>query len=283
MSSRGERIPFETRRFIGGTSLWSYDVSSGTGTRVAVHPGGYDGDLQFYRAPSWSPSGRYIAFLAEGVYGYSSLVVHTLGATSIDSQTPVVDLLDDYGWPAWSPDGRWLAFRQSLYRSESALPVEAVRLIAPGTARVRTIMVKSPRAEELWRASHLVWASDSSRLDMWVRNSGVSGGGRLATVGADYRLRLGQAVSTHGPYNLLRAGDGSDIPGTGQLEPAGTSYVIKGLGRWEGARFPSDDLDFSPDGAKAVFHDPQKVGPAARTTLRVRTSQEARLGVQRGG
>jgi hypothetical protein len=229
---------------------------------LAVHPEKYEGDLQFFRAPEWSPTGRHIAYLAEGVYGYSSLVVHTLGATHSSDQAVPIDMLDDYGWPAWSPDGKWLAYRQALFQSESALPVESIRLTAPGTTRSHTIIVKSPRQNELWRVSHPVWNSDSASLMVRVRVQESERPGFTAVFDA----KSGRLLSSGGPApQFWRQLGGSQGP-----------YWIEQLRgnrcRLRGSidlTLPSDDYDVSPNGRFVVFHDPLQEGPAAKTTLRV--------------
>ena len=236
---------------------------------LAVHPERYDGDLQFYRAPAWSPSGKYVAYLAEGIYGFSSLVVHTLGATRLSDQSIPVDMIDDFGWPAWSPDGKWLAFRQSLFQSESALPVESIRMIAPGTARARSIIVKGTKPRELLRVSHLAWSPDSRNLAVRIRAQESGLPASLAVYEADSGRRLTVAKS-YSPESVLWLKHNGAQKLHGIQRRGKTGYVLAGENSpWDGVVLPSDDFDVSPDGSMIVVHNAQLKGPAAKTTLQV--------------
>ncbi len=282
--SRGERIPFEGKRTIGGTALWAYEADSGTVEPIAVHPAGYVGDLQFYRAPAWSPDGKRIAYMAEGVFGYASLVIHTVGVTRPEEQSPYVDMLDDNGWPAWSPDGRWLAFRHSLFQSESALPVETVRFIAPGTGRSRTVHIKSPKPAELRRVSHLAWSPQGGRLVARQYAYGKpdsaspivvdSERGKVVRSSAAHAHAVLWNRSTPGTVGAARK---PPLQSSAKAVHEGVVTILKSgsafeLLREDGrilAQIPSDDFDVSPNGKRIVYPNPEKQRPAAQTTLQV--------------
>lgn len=77
-------------------------------------------------SPTWSPDGRYIAFLSWGGYGvgFSDLV-----AITVDSGQRRFSLGDYGGSPAWSPDGTKIAF------DRGSVPGEIGIVSADGSGR----------------------------------------------------------------------------------------------------------------------------------------------------
>ena len=95
---------------LAATALLAARAWRGTGeqprlVRAAwLPPGGTKFDSRY--APSVSPDGRTIAFVAIGDQGQSRLWVRELGAV----EARVLPDTDGAAYPFWSPDGRWLGF-----------------------------------------------------------------------------------------------------------------------------------------------------------------------------
>jgi dipeptidyl aminopeptidase/acylaminoacyl peptidase len=143
----GERLP--------GTSLWSFDTRSGRVMPLAVHPPHYFSIFYYYHSPEWSPDGRYLAFVAEGINGQRSLCIRPLAAQKPQETHPRFDNYEDSDWLTWEPleaqptrrTRDRLVFRQSVRRTYNVPPTETFRLVTPGTADGRS-------AGEIWRITN---------------------------------------------------------------------------------------------------------------------------------
>ncbi len=143
----GERLP--------GTGIWSFDTRSGRVTPLAVHPPHYFSIFYYYHSPEWSPDGRYVAFVAEGINGQRSLCVRPLAAQKPQETHPRFDNYEDSDWLTWEPVHGHptqprrdrLVFRQTLRRTYNVPPTETFRRLVPGSAEGRG-------TGEIWRITN---------------------------------------------------------------------------------------------------------------------------------
>ncbi len=142
----GERLP--------GTSLWSFDTRSGRVRPLAVHPPHYFSIFYYYHSPEWSPDGRYLAFIAEGINGQRSLCIRPVAAQKPQETHPRFDNYEDSDWLTWEPRRSGtqrpydsLVFRQSLRRTYNVPPTETFRRLTPGRA-------DGKGAGEIWRITN---------------------------------------------------------------------------------------------------------------------------------
>ena len=110
VSPDGRRIALtEWNACEGGTALVRLRVVDASGRPtgdLAKLPGNRFGARHDYAAPTWSPTGRRIAFL-DG----SDLRVAARDGSDVDQVARTSQSIwGDYDPPAWSPDGTWLAF-----------------------------------------------------------------------------------------------------------------------------------------------------------------------------
>jgi len=295
----GEKLP--------GMGLWSYDTVSRKAAPLAIHPKEYKGSLYFYRSPAWSPDGRHIAFVGEGLHGETALFVVPSSGRKAEIEIPRYDSFQDSGWPAWSPDGRKLAFRQGILRGYTADAVETIRVIEPGGTEGGRIWATTPdRYTDLaWRQAH--GAAAGSRDDEGRAAPKVSGiawspdGSRVAfTVSRDPAKPLTAAIwilDGRQPGSVPRALTGGDPSnrtrctalvwidsttlGAVELKEGGSSVRAVSLAVEPGAgaepvittlaELPSADLDWSADGRRIACAGGANTNPAAAplTTLRV--------------
>lgn len=152
---RIEWFTFEDGERLPGTSLWSFDTRSGRVKPLAVHPPHYFNVFYYYHSPVWSPDGRYLAFVAEGINGQRSLCIRPLAAQKPQESHPRFDNYEDSDWSVWDPPRRQpgqpqqagLVFRQSRRRTYNVPPTETLRRLTPGS-------VESGSAGEIWRITN---------------------------------------------------------------------------------------------------------------------------------
>ena len=99
------RIAFDSNRD-GNSEIYVMDADGGNLQRLTNHP---DGDFH----PSWSPDGKWIAFLSRrdqvrSKHGIAA-EIYVMDAGGGNPQRLTNDLHDDYH-PSWSPDGKQIAF-----------------------------------------------------------------------------------------------------------------------------------------------------------------------------
>ena len=141
----GDRLP--------GTGLWAYDTITGETQPLATHTSHYTSYFYYYHTPTWSPDGRYLAFVGEGVNGQRRIFVHAMKGQAQIFPSARFDYYDDSDWPAWrvihnGPGDldddvmvpgvlgipNLLCFRQGTRRAPMAPPTEFARTLSPGTA-----------------------------------------------------------------------------------------------------------------------------------------------------
>jgi len=266
--SRVEWFTFEDGERLPGMGLWAYDLGTRRVEPLAVHPRNYDGDYYYYRAPQWSPDGRRVAFIGEGIYGESALLVRTLPGTKPGIAALRLTRYDDAGWPAWSPDGKRLAFRQGFLPALTADPVEMLRFIAPGRTGTGRLFTRA-RA----RIAGVAWSPDGKRL-AFALASDIENPQRYAVyVMAGSGKEALRRVSPNDGRGYL-APVWIDRQTLGALRPSGAGYEAVAIPLRGGparvlCRLPSDDVDWSPDRRRIVCAIPARGRPAAPTTLRV--------------
>jgi Tol biopolymer transport system component len=295
---RVEWMTFPDGERLAGTALWRLDIRTRRATPLAVHPEEYKGSLYYYRSPSWSPDGKHIAFVGEGIRGESALIVIPSVGARVEIDNPRPDSFFDTGWPAWSPDGKRLAFRQGIRRGLTADIVETIRVIEPGGTYAARVWATTPERYDLLvgkqplisaassqggpdvsapRCSAISWSPDGTKLAftiardatdpltsaIWTLDLRGEGGQPKAAPGIDPSNMDGFADPfwlDAGRLGAIQAVEGSDS------DLRLNRLVIVDL--WAGPAhnaatriedLPSTDLDWSPDRRQVVV-----AGPASK-------------------
>jgi hypothetical protein len=275
----GERLP--------GTSLWSFDTRSGRVMPLAVHPARYFSVLYYYHTPVWSPDGRYLAFVAEGINGQRSLCIRPLAAQKPQETHPRFDNYEDSDWLSWEPlhgepaqpERASLVFRQSLRRNYNVAPTETLRRITPGSADGKGV-------GEIWRITNRDYHSPV--LPHGGRERQITlriGQPTWSPDGTTLAFTLTPNASDYARYEVWtwRRSDGKahrvSPPGPGYFAPVwigngaigclskkGDRYTVFVMAAPGGSVKPlgtigSADCDWSPDRSQLVWAAPRRETP----------------------
>lgn len=297
---RIEWFTFENGERLPGTSLWAFDTYSGRVTPMALHPAHYTSLFYYYHMPQWSPDGRYLAFVAEGMNGQRRICVHPLQGQRPQQVTPLFDAYDDSDWPVWRPMIRHekaggnlpaLAYRQCIRRSKNCPPTETLVTLSPANTATQssTRLWRLParqyeavsgdhlqRGESVSpRIGHLSWSPDGSSLAFSLtRNAN------------DYNCYEVWVLRKDGsPARRVSPADGYgyfapvwiDDRMLGALSPKGDRYRVVTIDSdskqvHELGTIQSADCDWSPDRSRIVYAEPRSdvpPNPDTPTTLRI--------------
>ncbi len=283
---RVEWFTFEDGDRIPGTGLWAFDTFTGIARPLAVHPGHYTSYFYHYHTPEWSPDGKYLAFVGEGINGQRRIFIHPLKGQKSTTASPRFDAYDDSDWPSWRPrsstsnsdrDQPELALRQGVMRGQLAPPTETIRVFAPGDAAgesCRQIMrVPAGRFYQLAgepqrkgerispRAGSVVWSPDGKRIAFTLTPS--------ARDYTRYELWVSDADGKNSRRITPRDGHGYIAPVwigdsmLGALSPTvgGFDVITVRVGSAPGnvtriGKIGGSDCDWSPDRSQIVWAGP---------------------------
>ncbi len=279
--ARIEWFTFEGGERLPGTGLWALKLSTGRVTPLALHPARYLSGFYYYHTPQWSPDGRYLAFVGEGINGQRALFLRPLRAQKAQDVNPLFDNFEDSDWLAWEPlvfahSGHpALVYRRGIRRTFSIAPTETLRRLLPGdaadqatgemwrlTARDYARLLPLTRESEgavTPRTAHLVWSPDGrwlaftltpdannfTRYELWIVKEDGTGARRVSP--ADGR-------GYFAPVWI-------DAGHLGALSPRGKRFDVmtvdirtrktRALGTIESA-----DCDWSPDRSRIIYAGP---------------------------
>jgi Tol biopolymer transport system component len=138
MSPDGERVAYQ-RYSPAGYRIWISTVRT-AGTPVLLGP-----DSLYQDAPTWSPDGSTVAFLARTKDQDAALMTVRVGTDRppaiLPTDSPSLGMR-----PQWSPDGKWIAVQTG----------EGVYIVSPDGKQKRKI------TDDFWLAS--TWAPDSKQV-----------------------------------------------------------------------------------------------------------------------
>jgi dipeptidyl aminopeptidase/acylaminoacyl peptidase len=294
---RVEWFTFDDGQRLPGTGLWSLDTFTGRVTPLALHPKTYLSLFYYYHAPQWSPDGRYLTFVGEGINGQRVIFVRAIPAQKAAEVVPRFDGYQDSDWPTWQPAPAGpsgiarrpsLIFRQGIVHALAGSRTETLRRLAPGG-------IAAPMGE-IWRlrdrdyahlldpanpddganprAGHLAWSPDGRRIaftltpdatdythyELWVMNADGSGARRASKSNGHGYLAPVWIDDRH--LGALTAhGDRYDVVSIDIM-----IHVIHLLGTIDSA-----DCDWSPDRTRIVYALPGGTQMANNgiTTLRI--------------
>ncbi|MCS6775738.1 MAG: hypothetical protein RMJ43_02105 [Chloroherpetonaceae bacterium] len=134
---RVEWFTFAKEEQLPGTGLWRIDTATGRVEPLALHPPDYREGYYYYRFPHWSPDGRYLSFVGEGLFGQRMLFVRALHAQRAEEVSPRFDTYEDSDWPVWHWNRRrtsapMLVYRRAIQRTPVSPRTETLRRIYPG-------------------------------------------------------------------------------------------------------------------------------------------------------
>jgi dipeptidyl aminopeptidase/acylaminoacyl peptidase len=174
---RAEWLEFPNGERLPGTGLWMAHLRSLRVSPLALHKKTTIGSYPFYRFPQWSPDGRRLAFVGEGIYGQRSIFLRALSVQNAFDVAPRPDAFLDSDWPVWEPSTRAkdlpaLTHRQRIQRVAGAPPTETLRRIRPGSqdaADSGEFWRIGPEWKDgipnaVWRIGHLAWSPDGEWL-----------------------------------------------------------------------------------------------------------------------
>lgn len=282
---RVEWSDFENRERLPGTGIWAISLATGRVVPLAIHPNRYRLLFYYYHAPQWSPDGRYLAFVGEGINGQRAIFIRPIPAQKAQDVAPCFDNYEDSDWPVWEPSGaNAVIFRRGLQRAPGIAKVETLRRILPGSAdsahsgewwRINTqdfLRTHPPTdrnaGEPVPRTGHFAWspngrrlaftltpdANDFTRYELWV----VDRDGRNAR-------RVGRNDG-HGCFAPVWIGNDR----LGALSPNGARFDVVTVALQDGAirrlgTIDSADCDWSPDRRRIVYASPSYLDEDALT------------------
>ncbi|HLV79083.1 MAG TPA: hypothetical protein VKT32_02340 [Chthonomonadaceae bacterium] len=291
---RAEEFTFDNGEHLVGTGLWALDLPSGRVYPLALHPRDYFLPFYYYRAPHWSPDGRYLAFLGEGIHGERSLFIHPMAGQKPQEVCGHFDNYEESDWPAWDPPATGgpgsLVYRQTIRRTPAVPSTETLRRILPGSAEgartgeflritarayARQLPAQGRAQTVVPRLGHLAWSPDGRRLaftltpdanafdryEVWIVSASGQGARRVSP-------RDG-----HGYFAPIWI----DAGHLGALSPHGAGFDVVTINiaartaRVLGT-LPTADCDWSPDRTRIVYALPLSDAPPdtrAATTLRI--------------
>jgi dipeptidyl aminopeptidase/acylaminoacyl peptidase len=293
---RTEWFRFEDGERMPGTGLWLLDIASGALAPLALHKTPYHSLFYFYHTPVWSPDGRYVAFVGEGVNGQRAIFVHPLHAHQLPQEIPPrFDAYTQSDWPVWRPTlpsradpQPVLAFRQGIVHALAAPNTETIRRLQPGSARpgaaaeivrvragdyLATLPTKPRFSNIALRISDIVWRPDGRALAFVLTPDALNF--------HRYEIWMVDARGRHLRRISPRDGKGYFAPEwigkdkVGALSPHGSRFdvVVFDLStghHWVVGTIDSADIDWSPDRAYIVYATARNRPLAeGRTTLKL--------------
>jgi Tol biopolymer transport system component len=196
--------------------------------------------------PTWSPDGRYLAFVN------SQLIPNALMRITIDGTEPLQLTSEkaNYFLPAWSPDGNWIATNVEHQKTPG---IELVRADGSGVTRVITTAIGLRMG-----FSSPTWAPDSQTLFFTARHEGQTGWytatlrGETHLITRTTSLDLAPSVSPDGQW-IAFASD-RDAPGS---HGNTAIYLMRADGNVVQPLTAPGHIDtmpsWSPDGTRLAF------------------------------
>ena len=302
--ARIEWFTFENGERLPGTGLWELNMSSWRVTPLALHPEEYSESYYYYRDPQWSPDGRFLAFVGEGINGERTILVHPLAGQKPQEVPAHFDNYQDSDWPVWEPGVRSsaraantpearnapaLVYRQSLRRSPAVSSTETLRRLHPGSMaqtgtgefwrmtaeRFAHDLPRKPAGGVVPRIGHPAWSPDGQTLAFTLTAD--------ANDFAHYELWIVDRSGKRARRVSPKEGNGYLAPvwldnrRLGALSPHGDRFDVVTIDTVSQSTrrlgtIGSADCDWSPDRRRIVYAEPPTDAPPdprRPTTLRL--------------
>ncbi len=272
MGGSGERIP--------GQCIWLYERSKGQTKPLAVHPPRYRGRMLYYHFPQWSPDGKYLSFVGEGLYGERSVFLRLLNRKNPLDYTSLPDQNFASDWAIWEPKRSALTWAQSVRRAPSVPFTQTLRRAFPGAP-------PQPDSGEFWRkapdpqllssgtrpfVSHLAWSPDGSHLAFAFTNKPTGKSNFEIWVMRHDGKEARRLLNSPTESNFAPVWIGNSRVGGVSRDSKKANYVVlswnlEGKDQRVHGEIETADCDWSPDRKHIVYAT--KSPSTIQTTLRI--------------